>query len=201
MRTVRPLLLVTTLTLGASCALLARTYRPPRAPESEAKKVKFPWGTPRERVILSGTWLRAATMALDDFVPPEEAERARGEGEEAECLAQRDNYVVWAWVWPPQDDGGMDGGSPDSDGGSSSSSDADAGIEPDAGYSEAGYGYSDAGYHDAFDQPGMPKSPPIVYVSVFLLPGRCDLGGSPLMDMGAVYAIDTVNWRILAIHH
>src|SRR4051812_31156161 len=85
----RPLLLVTILSLATNCALLTRNYRPPHAPKSEAEKVKLHWGPPRERVILSGAWLRAATMAMDDFLPAEAAENARGEGEESECLAQR----------------------------------------------------------------------------------------------------------------
>ena len=171
MRSFRPILLVTTLLLAASCALLTRTHRPPRAPKSEAAKVKFPRGEPRERVELAGVWLRAVTMALDDYLPEEDAERGRGEGEEAACLSRRESWNVHAFVWSPRGPsdagGGEDGGEPDFAGGSSS-------------------------------EPGMPKAPPVVYVVISLLPDACDFGDSPSVDLGAIYAIDTVNWRILA---
>lgn len=181
MRNFRPLLLMT-LSLATGCALLARTYRPVHAPKSEAATVEFPWGEPEERVFLAGTWLRAVTLALDDYLPEEESARARAVSGLDECLHRRDNYYVTAWVWAPQQpsDAG-DGGAPDFDGGSS--------PEPDAGDD-----------HEV-SQPGMPRAPPVIYVSISLLPGHCDLDGSPLMDVGATYAIDTVGWRILAIHH
>lgn len=187
MGTSRSALLVAILSLALSCALLTRTYRPPHAPKEEADRVELQWGPPRQRVILSGAWLRAAAMALDDFLPADEAERARGEGEEALCLAQRDNYVVWAWERSPVMTGDTDGGHPEVDGGQ--------GPDGDGDYS------SDSGYDSAFEQPGMQRAPQIIYVSIFLLPGRCDLDGSPLMDMSAIYAIDTVKWQIIAIHH
>jgi hypothetical protein len=187
MGTSRPLFLVSTLSLALSCALLTRSYRPPHAPKAEADQVNFHWGPPKERIILSGAWLRATAMALDDFLPAEDAESARGEGEESLCLAQRDNYVVWAWGQPNAKLGGADGGSSESDGG--------MGLEEDGGSN------TDSGYDSAFDQPGMRPTPSIIYVSIFLLPGRCEVDGSPLMDMGATYAIDTVRWRIFAIHH
>lgn len=187
MGTSRPALFVAILSLALSCALLTRSYRPPHAPKEEADQVKLQWGPPRERVILSGAWLRAAAMALDDFLPADEAERARGEGDEALCLAQRDNYVVWAWDRSLVVAGDADGGGPEVDGGQS--------PDGDGGYA------LDSGYDSAFEQPGMRRAPQIIYVSIFLLPGRCELDGSPLMDMGATYAIDTVKWRIISIHH
>lgn len=193
MRSFRALGLFIFVSLVASCALLTRTYQPPHAPKSEAEKVKFPWGTPRQTVVLSSVWLRATTMALDDFLPAEAVENAKGEGEETECLARRENYFVEAWVWSPrQARDAADGGAPDMDGGSSA--EADSGFDQDAGC-------CDAGEDDPWAPPGMPKAPPLIYVTVGLLPGRCELGGSPLLDMGAVYAIDAVNWRILAVHH
>lgn len=183
MRNRHPFWLITVVLAATSCALLTRPYRPPRAPKSEAEKVKFPWGTPSHRVILTGAWLRAMTMALDDFLPAEEAEK-KPESELDECLARRENYYVDAWVWSPRasSDAGMDGGS---------GLDASPNLEQDGGY-------EDAGEEDPFAQPGMPMNPSVIYVSILLAPGRCDLGESPLVDMGAVYAIDTVNWRILA---
>src|SRR4051794_2280206 len=171
------------LSLAAGCAFLTRSHRPPHAPQTDAG-VELHWGIPKDRVILSGAWLRATTMALDDFLPADEAERAHEEGAEAECLAQRDNYVAWVWEWSPKEKEDADGGALEADGGVSQ--------EDDAGYS------TDSGYGDAFDQPGMRKTPAIIYVSVFLLPGRCQVDGAPLMDMGASYAIDTMNWQILA---
>lgn len=181
MRRIPPLLLVCASSVAASCAFLSQPYRPPHAPRSEASKVKFPWGSPRETVFLTGVWLRAVTMALDDFLPEEESERARGEDPEGACLARRDSYSVEAFVWSPEaEEDGSDGGEMDLDGG--------AHAEPDAGYD-----YS-------ITQPGMPRNPSVIYVSIGLAVD-CNPGGSPLMDVGALYAIDTVNWRILAIHH
>jgi hypothetical protein len=120
-------------------------------------------------------------MALDDFLPAEQAERSP-ESELDECLARRENYLTEAWVWSPKgaSDGG-DGGQPDPDGGFLSE--------------------HDAGEDDPWTPPGMPKAPPLIYVTVGLIPGHCELQGSPILDMAAVYAIDTVQWRILAIHH
>jgi hypothetical protein len=196
MRNFRLLWLIAAVLLVADCALLTRTYRPPRAPQAEAAKVKFPWGAPRQRIVLTGAWLRAVTMALDDFLPAEEAER-RPESELDECLSRRENYLAYAWVWSPRgaNDAGSeagDGGLPDVDGGSSF--EAGSGLEGDAGC-------CGAGDEEPFEQPGMPRAPALIYVTVGLIPGHCELDGSPLMDVAAVYAIDTVNWRILAVHH
>ena len=71
MRRFHPLLLVAASSLAASCALLTHAYRPPHASRAEAEKVKFPWGEPKERVTLTGVWLRAVTLAMDDFLPEE----------------------------------------------------------------------------------------------------------------------------------
>jgi len=187
MRSLRSIWLVVAVSLAASCALLTQAYRPPRAPESEAAKVKFPWGTPAERVVLTGVWLRAVTLALDDFLPAQEAERSP-ESEIDACLARRENYLAEAWVWSPGQgtDGGHETG-PVADGGSIQG--------PDAGRER------DSGSDGAFGQPGMPEAPPVIYVTVGLIPGHCELAGSPLLDVGAVYAIDTVDWRILATRH
>jgi len=189
MRNRHPFGLLAVVLVVTSCALLTRPYRPPHAPKFEAEKVKFPWGTPSQRVILTGVWLRAVTMALDDFLPAEEAEK-KPESELDECLARRESYYVDAWVWSPRgsSDAG-DGGSPGMDGGMAS--EGTTGPEHDGTY-------EDAGEEDPFAQPGMPRDPPLIYVSILLRPGVCNLGESPLVDMGAVYAIDTINWRILA---
>lgn len=67
--------------------------------------------------------------------------------------------------------------------------------DDDGGYSPG------SGHESAFEQPRMRTAPDIIYVSIFLLPGRCELDGSPLMDMGATYAIDIAKWQVITIHH
>jgi hypothetical protein len=122
-------------------------------------------------------------MALDDFLPEEESELANRDDPEAICLSRRDSYYVEAFAWSPQRDGGVE--------------QEDAGeAEPDAGSN----GEADAGPDHTVYQPGMPRAPPVLYVSI-VLAIDCNPGGSPIMDWGALYAIDTVNWRILAINH
>jgi len=184
------MLLVPALSLAASCALLTHAYRPPHAPESEAAKVKFPWGEPEERVRLTGVWLRAVTLALDDFLPEEESERARDLGPLAACTARRDSYDVQAFAWSPRAAGDA-GEPPDGGGGGEPSFDGGSGSALDSG--SAGPG------HAAWAQPSMPRAPAIIYVSITLIPDACDFGDSPPVDAGATYAIDTVSWRILAI--
>lgn len=177
------LLLVATASLAASCALFSNRYRLPHAPRAEVEKLKFPWSEPRERVTLTGVWLRAVTLALDDYLPEEESERAKNKDSWTACVSRRDSYDVEAFVWSPR-----------------SVSDAGNGGEHDAGEADPDGGLSsgsDAG-SDAWVQPGMPKAPPIIYVQITLIPDACDFGESPPVDFGAVYVIDTVNWRILA---
>jgi hypothetical protein len=187
MRSFRPLLPLAALSLAAGCALLTHAYRAPRAPRSEAEKVEFPWGEPKERVTLTGVWLRAVTLAMDDFLPEERAERAKTEGALAACTARRDSYDVQAFVWSPPEAAdagdGADGGVSNLDGG--------PGSEPGPGPADSGT--------DAWTQPGMPKAPPVIYVSISLIPDACDFGDSPPVDAGATYVIDTVSWRILAV--
>jgi len=184
MRNLRQVLMLTTVLFAASCALFTRPYRPPHAAKSEAEKIKFHWGWPRKTAVLSGAWLRAVTMAMDDFLPAEAAE-GHTEDEWEACLNRRENYHAEAWAWIPHEDG---------DGGIGGTQEPDGGMDLDAGM-------LDAGENEAWTQPGMPKTPAIIYVVVGLLPGHCELGGSPVLDMAATYAIDTVGWRILAVHH
>jgi hypothetical protein len=183
MRNVRPAVLVASSLFIAGCTLFDHAYRPPHAPKSEAANVRFPWGTPRERVVLSGTWLRAVTMAMDDFLPAEAAERVKPGSEEAACLARRNSWYLEAFTWSPVE-----------------ASDAGDGGAAEVGDGESS-GESDGGGEDGFAQPGMLQAPSIIYVSISLRPDACDFGGSVLLDAGALYAIDTVNWRILAVHH
>jgi hypothetical protein len=39
--------------------------------------------------------------------------------------------------------------------------------------------------------------PPVLFVTISLHPGACDLGESPPSDTGGSYAIDTATWRIV----
>jgi hypothetical protein len=41
----------------------------------------------------------------------------------------------------------------------------------------------------------------LLYVSIYPRPGVCEMGGQPIMDMGAVYAIDIKGWKILSVQH
>jgi len=120
-------------------------------------------------------------MALDDYLPEEEAERALGKGAIAACLARRDSYDVDAFAWTPHGESDAGEEEADHDGGSSAG--------------------ADAGYDSSTAQPGMPRNPPVIYVAINLIVEACDFGESPPVDVGALYAIDTVNWRVLAIHH
>jgi hypothetical protein len=185
-RALRPsLLALASLLLTGSCALFTGSYRPPRAPKSEAERVKFPWGSPRETVRLTGVWLRAVTMALDDFIPEQASELADKDDPMAVCLSRRDSYDVNAFVWTPDvsDAGEADAG--------------EWGLDEMDGGSAA---VLDAGPDLNSYQPGRPKNPPVIYVQITLAID-CNPGGGPIMDWGALYAIDTVNWRILAINH
>ncbi|ATB30884.1 hypothetical protein [Melittangium boletus] len=50
--------------------------------------------------------------------------------------------------------------------------------------------------YDVFTSPG-PEG--VMFVSVIPNPERCDLGGPPILDVSATYAIDVRGWRILAV--
>jgi hypothetical protein len=39
----------------------------------------------------------------------------------------------------------------------------------------------------------------LIWVSISLADGACTWGPGPILDMGATYAIDTANWRVLAV--
>lgn len=49
----------------------------------------------------------------------------------------------------------------------------------------------------SYDVEAAPGPEGLVWVSVSLSPGACTLGPRPLLDMGANYAVDTRNWRLL----
>jgi hypothetical protein len=52
---------------------------------------------------------------------------------------------------------------------------------------------------DSYDVFITPHAAGVVYVDIAARPGACELGGPPVLDMGATYAIDVTAWRILAV--
>ncbi|MDY7225941.1 hypothetical protein [Hyalangium rubrum] len=54
---------------------------------------------------------------------------------------------------------------------------------------------------DSYDVFVTSHSESLVYVDFAARPGACEMGLGPVLDMGAVYAIDVKNWRILAVQH
>jgi hypothetical protein len=52
---------------------------------------------------------------------------------------------------------------------------------------------------DSYDVFVTPQGEDLVYVDIAPRPGACELGGPPVLDMGATYAIDVKTWRILAV--
>jgi hypothetical protein len=54
---------------------------------------------------------------------------------------------------------------------------------------------------DSYDVMAWRGEQGVVFVSLSLRPETCDRSPSPLLDVGARYAVDTQAWRILAAHH
>ncbi len=52
---------------------------------------------------------------------------------------------------------------------------------------------------DSYDVVVVPGAEDLVYVEIVPRDGACDMGGEIVLDLGAVYAIDVKNWRILAV--
>jgi len=86
-------------------------------------------------------------------------------------VARRESYDFVVWEDRP--------GDPTRDGGAEMPA-ADAGS-PDGGES-------------ATSNAALPR---ILFVSIDLRPGACDLGESPPLDTGGQYAIDTRSWKIV----
>ncbi|WP_224360514.1 hypothetical protein [Hyalangium versicolor] len=53
----------------------------------------------------------------------------------------------------------------------------------------------------SYDVIAAPGPEGIVFVEIYARPGACDMGLGPVLDFEATYAIDIVQWRILAIQH
>jgi phosphatidylserine decarboxylase len=51
---------------------------------------------------------------------------------------------------------------------------------------------------DSYDVIAWRAQEGVIFVSIYLRPETCDQGPSPLLDVGARYAVDTQAWRILA---
>lgn len=51
---------------------------------------------------------------------------------------------------------------------------------------------------DSYDVMAWRGPEAVVFVSIYLRPQVCDQSPSPLLDVGARYAVDTHTWRILA---
>ena len=134
--------------------------------------------------MIDGRTLRATALAMDDFLP----ERAPPLPEDADplsrCLARRESYDVLVWRADEGMEPAVDGGSIDSD----------AGADIDGGA-------SDPSAPRPAEDAGQRGSEEIIFVTIFLRGQACPEGDSPVVDAGGTYAIDTANWRILAIKH
>ncbi|AGC44933.1 hypothetical protein MYSTI_03627 [Myxococcus stipitatus DSM 14675] len=52
---------------------------------------------------------------------------------------------------------------------------------------------------DAYDVAAVPGPKGVMFVTLIPNPDVCDVGGPPILDVGATYAIDVVGWRILSV--
>jgi hypothetical protein len=52
---------------------------------------------------------------------------------------------------------------------------------------------------ESYDVAAAPGSEGVMYVSIIPNEEACDIGGPPILDVGASYAIDTRGWRILRV--
>lgn len=100
-------LLAASVVLG--CSLLSELRKPPRASPAEAEKVVFSLYTPASTTKLDALRVRAAAMALADFLP--EPENAKS------CDDRVESYDVTTWM---AESASLDGGC--------SEGDADAGL-------------------------------------------------------------------------
>jgi hypothetical protein len=54
---------------------------------------------------------------------------------------------------------------------------------------------------ESYDVIAAPGPTGIVFVEIYARPGTCEMGMGPILDLSARYAIDVMQWRILAIEH
>ncbi len=54
---------------------------------------------------------------------------------------------------------------------------------------------------ESYDVIAAPGPTGVVFVEIYARPGTCEMGFGPVLDFSARYAIDVMQWRILAIEH
>jgi hypothetical protein len=111
MRRLLTLLLILAISVG--CTALRRIFEQ-RPPREQLVRIPFPFPPARSKVEVSGTWLRAINLAMDDFLPPDREAKSPADA----CLFQRENYdvvVVEPEGTPASEE--MDAGTPELDGG------------------------------------------------------------------------------------
>lgn len=52
---------------------------------------------------------------------------------------------------------------------------------------------------ESYDVAAAPGPEGILFVTIIPNPEACDIGGPPILDVGASYAIDVRGWRILKV--
>ena len=52
---------------------------------------------------------------------------------------------------------------------------------------------------ESYDVIAAPGADGLVFVEIYPRDGACEMGGPPVLDFSAIYAIDSKTWRILAV--
>jgi len=113
---------VATVLAAGGCGLLRVTFMPPRPSEADGQRVRFPTFIPEKRTVVDGRTLRAAALAMEDFLSEPAPSLPDGTDPLSLCLAQRDSYDVLVWSGDDPVEPAVDGGSADPDAGTGSSS-------------------------------------------------------------------------------
>src|SRR3954464_13065528 len=85
MRRLLAVLLLLVVSGGCTALLRALEQRPPR---EQLVHIPFPLPAAHSKVEVSGVWLRAINLAMDDFLPPGKEAKTPADA----CLFQRENY-------------------------------------------------------------------------------------------------------------
>jgi len=165
----RRLLALLLLVTSGGCMTLLHVFEQ-RPTREQLVHIPFPLPAARSKVEVSGVWLRAINLAMDDFLPPGKEAKTPADA----CLFERENYDVV--VVEPERARAVE----ENDGGTGSE-------EIDGGESDL----------DGGQRQGPEQSKHLLYVIILLRADVCQQGDSPLMDAGATYAIDTERWRIV----
>jgi len=85
----RRLLAVLLLVVSGGCTVLLRAFerRPAR---EQLVRIPFPLPSAHSKVEVSGPWLRAINLAMDDFLPPGKEAKTPADA----CLFKRESYDV-----------------------------------------------------------------------------------------------------------